>query len=202
MTLKNSPLRGLGLLVALTISISACGAPEEENGAIDSSNGVQQSESADSVAENGSLDESVVSGSEPTEAVSSPVTTSEDFVRVSLVEYAVSNEKCSYRDGSLKLRATLTNLTDKTIIAAEVSARINDVFGEEIGRGFDISSDETVGPGSEVNLGTWGNSCFSLSANIGDQKRLLDFQGDLNTKTTLVISVTRIAFDDGEIVEF
>lgn len=59
-----------------------------------------------------------------------------------------------------------------------------------------------AGPRAEANLGTWGNTCFRLSDASGDDRRLLEIGSELETKTDLVIDVTRIAFDDGEVVEF
>lgn len=198
---KNSRFYGLGFLLALAISASACAGAGDANEGTDSSAGTQQSATEDSAVGNDTLAQDGTSP-EPLEAAEEAAITSEEFVRISLVNFSVSNEECSYGDGSLFIQAKLTNLTDRSILAAEVSATVTDVFGESIGRGYNISTDETIGPRAEANLGTWANTCFRLSDASGDDRRLLEIGSELETKTDLVIDVTRIAFDDGEVVEF
>lgn len=201
---KNNLLPGLGFLLGLTLLLSSCsGAGEADSSSSESSVSASTDggESEDSLAGAGSSSD-VSSTDDVSEEVDEiAIKSTEDFVRITLVEFSVSNQKCSFGDGSLEIRAVLTNVTDKAILAAEVDADILDVFGESIGRGFNISTDETIAPGADANLGTWGNSCFRLS-NRGDDRRLLEMKDELDTKANLVISVTRIAFDDGEVVQF
>lgn len=123
-----------------------------------------------------------------------------EYVSFSLVEFSVSNAECSYSDGSVEIRATMTNNSDKAIVAFEAFASINDVFGERI-NGYNISTDETVPPGETAQLGSWGNSCYSLNRFSSDDQRLLEID-DLEAKTEVELVASRLAFEDGEVVEF
>ncbi len=124
----------------------------------------------------------------------------EDFLEANLVEFSVSKAECSYSDGSLELRVTLTNLSDRNIVAIDAVALINDIFDEEI-KGLNISSDESLAAGDSVNVGSWGSSCYDLNQFSSEDNRLLDME-DLDKTTDVVIEVRKIAFEDGEVLEF
>lgn len=123
-----------------------------------------------------------------------------DFLSHELIEFSVSNVDCSYSDGSMEMLVTFKNISDREMIAIEASATVNDVFDEQM-TGVNISSDKSLAAGDSVNVGSWGSSCFPLSDISGDDRRLLEMD-NLEKKTKVKISVTKIAFDDGEIVEF
>ena len=130
-------------------------------------------------------------------------TTSSDwtkFVTADLEEFSVSNNSCSYSDGSLEILVVLTNVSGKKILAVDASATVNDIFGEEI-IVFDISEDKSFGPGKKLKVGSWGNSCYSLSDYSSEERRLMEME-DLEATTDLVIKVEKIAFEGGEILEF
>lgn len=134
---------------------------------------------------------------------SSTETTSSDwtkYVTADLVEFSVSNSKCSYSDGSLELLVVLTNVSDKKILAIDASATVNDIFGEQI-NGYNISEDKSFGPGKQLNVGSWGDSCFELSDYSSEDRRLLEME-DLEATTDVVIKIQKIAFEGGEILEF
>ena len=124
----------------------------------------------------------------------------EDFLSYKLVEFSVSNSECSYSDGSLTMRVTFTNKSERDILAIEASAAIEDIFGESL-KGLNISSDESLGSGDSINVGSWGSTCYDLNDFSSDDKRLLDME-DLEKTTDVVIGVTKIAFADGEVLEF
>ena len=123
-----------------------------------------------------------------------------NYVTAELVEFSVSNAECSYSDGSLELLVTFTNVSDKKVIAVEALALVNDVFGEEINR-YTISGDKSFGPGKEFKAGSWGNSCYEMNEYSSEDNRLLDME-DLDSTTDVVIKVSKIAFEGGEILEF
>jgi hypothetical protein len=122
------------------------------------------------------------------------------FVTADLEEFSVSNNSCSYSDGSLEILVVLTNVSGKKILAVDASATVNDIFGEEI-IVFDISEDKSFGPGKKLKVGSWGNSCYSLSDYSSEERRLMEME-DLEATTDLVIKVEKIAFEGGEILEF
>ena len=124
----------------------------------------------------------------------------ETVLAIKLVEFSVSNAECSYSDGLLELRATVTNVSDTEIIAIDAGAWITDVFGEQI-KGLDISTDEKIAPGESVNVGSWGNACYDLNQFSADDNRLLDME-DLDASTDVEFIVNKIAFSDGEIVSY
>lgn len=147
--------------------------------------------------------EELSSQSESEASEPSTETTSSDwtnFVTAEVVEFSVSNSSCSYSDGSLELLVVLTNVSDKKILAVDASATVNDIFGEEI-KGLNLSEDKSFGPGKKLKVGSWGNSCWSLSDYSSGERRLMEME-DLETKTDLVIEVEKIAFEGGEILEF
>ncbi len=123
----------------------------------------------------------------------------EQYLSSNVVEYSVSTKKCDYSDGSLEIQVEFENLTDKKIIAFVASATIFDIFSEEIG-GYNISSDKGVGPLEAITTGSTGNRCYEINS-YSDSKRLLEME-DINKTSKLVIQVSKIAFEDGEIKEF
>jgi hypothetical protein len=143
----------------------------------------------------GSSSSSEGSGSPKTDKIAP---TWEDFLKYDIVQYSVSNAECDYSEGSLEFILDFTNISKKKIIAISASANILDVFGEEI-KGLNISTDEAVAPGSVVKVGSMGNSCWELNQYDSDDMRLKEM--DLKT-TKVEIEVTKIAYSDGEIVEF
>jgi hypothetical protein len=155
-------------------------------------------QSGSSATSTGSDESSGSESSDDSESVTSIDWT--DYVTAELVEFSVSNAECSYSDGSLELLVTLTNVSDKKIIAVDASATVNDVFGEEINR-YSISGDKSFGPGKQLNVGSWGNSCYDLNKYSSEDQRLLDME-DLDTTTDVVIKVSKIAFEGGEVLEF
>lgn len=124
----------------------------------------------------------------------------EESLKIELVEFSVSKAECSYSDGSLELRATVTNISGKDIVAIDAAAIINDVFDEQI-KGLSISSDEKLVAGDSVNVGSWGNSCYDLNQFSSDDNRLLDMK-DLDSSAKVEFQVRKIAFSDGEVVEY
>lgn len=124
----------------------------------------------------------------------------EESLRIELVEFSVSKAECSYSDGSLELRATVTNISGRDIVAIDAAALINDVFDEQI-KGLNISSDKKLLAGDSVNVGSWGNSCYDLNQFSSDDNRLLDME-DLGSSTKVQFQVRKIAFSDGEVIEY
>jgi len=124
----------------------------------------------------------------------------DSVLAIKLVEFSVSNAECSYSDGLLELRATITNVSAKEIIAIDAGAWITDVFGEQI-KGLDISSDEKIAPGDSINVGSWGNACYDLNQFSADDNRLLDMD-DLDASTDVEFIVNKIAFTGGEIIDY
>lgn len=124
----------------------------------------------------------------------------ESSLRVELVEFSVSKADCSYSDGSLEMRATITNISGRDIVAIDAAAIVNDVFGEQI-KGLNISSDKRLLAGESVNVGSWGSSCYDLNQFSSDDNRLLDME-DLEVSTSVEFQIQKIAFADGEIAEY
>ena len=129
-----------------------------------------------------------------------PSTDWTNYVTAELVEFSVSKAECSYSDGTLELLVTLTNVSEKTIIAVDAAATVNDVFGEEI-NAYNISGDKSFGPGEKLNVGSWGSSCYDLNQYSSEDNRLLDME-DLDATTDVVIKIRKIAFEGGEVLEF
>lgn len=122
----------------------------------------------------------------------------QDILKYDIAQYSVSNAECDYSSGALEFILNFTNLTDKKIIAISASAKIMDVFDEEI-KGLNISTDEALGPKETIKVGSTGNSCWSLNKYDSDDMRLKEM--DLKT-TRVVIEVSKIAYANGEVVEF
>ena len=177
--------------VALVALLAGCTAtPNTMSGQSDQS---EQSTSSSEAEE--STDSESSDGSED-----STSTDWTNYVTAELVEFSVSNAECSYSDGTLELLVTLTNVSDKKIIAVDASATVNDVFGEEI-NGYNISGDKSFGPGKKLKVGSWGNSCYDLNQFSSEDNRLLDME-DLDSTTDVVIKISKIAFEGGEVLEF
>lgn len=117
-----------------------------------------------------------------------------------IVEFSVSKSDCSYDDGTLELLAKFTNITSRDILAIEASAEVQDLFGEKI-MGLNLSSDKLLTSGQTVNVGSWGSSCWGLNNYNSDELRLMNMT-DVSELTKIVIQVNKIAFKDGEILEF
>jgi hypothetical protein len=122
----------------------------------------------------------------------------QDHLKYRVSQYTVTNASCSYSDGTLEMIVDFTNLSDKKIIAVSASAKINDVFDEQI-MSLNMSTDEAIAPGATIKAGSTGSSCWSLSDYDADEQRLMEM--DLKT-TRVVVSVSKIAFADGEVLEF
>jgi hypothetical protein len=179
--------RALTLLIALPLVLSGCsGTPQPEVTVTVTAEPTETSSASPEPSQEASPDATEVSW--------------DSSLEVQLVEFSVSKAKCSYSDGSLEMRATVANISGRDIIAIDVAALINDVFGEEI-MGMDLSSDKKLAAGESVNVGSWGNSCFSLNQFSSDHNRLLDMD-DLDASTDVEFQVRKIAFSDGEIVEY
>lgn len=174
----------IALLAGCTASPGTTSSDSDQSGSSATSNGSEES-----------------AGSESSDASEDATATDwTNYVTAELVEFSVSNAECSYSDGSLELLVTLTNVSDKKIIAVDASAIVNDVFGEEI-NGYNISGDKSFGPGKQLKVGSWGNSCYDLNQFSSEDQRLLDME-DLETTTDVVIKVSKIAFEGGEVLEF
>lgn len=113
-------------------------------------------------------------------------------------EFSVSKAECSYTDGSLEVQVKFTNISDKAIAAVDATGTINDVFGEKK-MAVDLSVAKKMAVGASANAGSWGRSCFSLNPYIADQANLLDMDPET---IKLVVEVSKIAFVDGQIIEF
>ena len=155
----------------------------------------------------GGSNEKAESNSNPSD---SPTTSTEDnatqlkkwskFLKEEIVEFSVSKSDCSYDDGSLELLVKLTNITSREILAIDGSAEVQDVFGEKIMR-LNLSSDKSLAAGQTVNVGSWGSSCWGLNNYSSDEARLMEMD-NVSESTKVVIEVSKIAFKDGEILEF
>jgi hypothetical protein len=172
------------VIFLVSFVLVSCGAVNSENKATDA-NQVLPNET-----------NSAPAPSDPTPKIN---TDWEQYLSSNVVEYSVSTKECDYSDGSLEIQVEFKNLTDKNIIAFEASATIFDIFSEEIG-GYNISSDKGVGPQESITTGSAGNTCYEINS-YSDSKRLLEME-DINKTSKLVIQVTKIAFEDGEIKEF
>jgi hypothetical protein len=172
------------VIFLVSFVLVSCGAVNSENKATDA-NQVLPNET-----------NSAPAPSDPTPKIN---TDWEQYLSSNVVEYSVSTKECDYSDGSLEIQVEFKNLTDKNIIAFEASATIFDIFSVEIG-GYNISSDKGVGPQEAITTGSAGNTCYEINS-YSDSKRLLEME-DINKTSKLVIQVTKIAFEDGEIKEF
>lgn len=183
--------KGLIPLLIISLSLSGCSAASQPAVTVTATETVtaqpeeQKPESAET-AEESIEDQSAMSW--------------ESSLLVDLVEFSVSKADCSYSDGSLEMRATITNISGRDIVAIDAAALINDVFGEQI-KGLDISSDKRLLAGESVNVGSWGSSCYDLNQFSSDDNRLLDME-DLEVSTSVEFQVRKIAFSDGEIAEY
>ncbi len=141
--------------------------------------------------------------STPSEASQTPIAEVQkddwtNYLTSTIVEFSVSKAECSYSKGSLEALIKFKNISDKTIVAIEASGTVNNVFGEKQ-MGIDLSESKKVAPGKTVNAGSWGSSCWSLNQFISEQIGLLDMDPET---IKLVVEVSKIAFDNGEILEF
>lgn len=123
-----------------------------------------------------------------------------DYVTAELVEFSVSNAECGFRDGTMEVLVTFTNVSEKKIIAVDAFANIYDIFGEEM-NSVDLFGDKSFGPGKTLKVGSWGNGCYGLNDYSSEDQRLLDME-DLAATTDIVITVSKIAFEGGEVLEF
>lgn len=121
-----------------------------------------------------------------------------NYLSQQVAEFSVSNAECSYTKGTLEVQVKFTNISDRPIAAIDANGTVNDVFGEKQ-MGVDLSVAKKVSPGKSVNAGSWGSSCYSLNPYIAEQAGLLDMDPE---NINLVVEVTKIAFTDGEIIEF
>lgn len=121
-----------------------------------------------------------------------------NYVSEQTIEFSVSEAECSYSRGTLEVLVKFKNISNRTIAAIEAYGSVNDVFGERQ-MGVKLSVAKKIAPGKSVNAGSWGSSCYSLNPYIAKEAGLIDMDPE-NRK--LVVEVTKIAFTDGEIVEF
>lgn len=135
------------------------------------------------------------SGESQTEALKDEWT---NYLSQQTIEFSVSNAECSYTNGTLEVLVKFTNISDRTIAAIDANGTINNVFGEEQ-MAVNLSVSKKVAAGKSVNAGSWGSSCYSLNPYIAGEAGLLEMDPE-NIK--LVVEVTKIAFSDGEIIEF
>ena len=125
----------------------------------------------------------------------------EDFLDGNLVELSVSKAECGFAtDGSLDLLVTFKNTTDRKMLAISADVEVMDLFGERL-IGVNISSDDSILAGASVNVGSWGSNCYSLNEYKSEDLRLLAME-DVSKTTEVVINVSKIAFEDGEVLEF
>ena len=117
-------------------------------------------------------------------------------------EFKVEPDKeCGAYDASLKFVIQVRNLTAKTIVAAETSALITDLFDKEL-IDLNLPVDRKIGPFETALIGTTtGSSCFSLSQYDSDELRLSQM-GDVRKMTKVIFSVWKIAYSDGSSEEF
>ena len=123
-----------------------------------------------------------------------------EILKAEIIEFSVSKANCSYDDGTLELLVKLTNISSKEILAIDASAEIQDLFGEKI-MGLNLDSDKLLPPGQIANVGSWGSSCWGLNNYNSDETRLMEMI-NVSELTKIVIEVSKIAFRDGEILEF
>ena len=121
-----------------------------------------------------------------------------NYLSQQVAEFSVSKAECSYTKGTLEVQVKFTNISDRPIAAIDAGGTVNDVFGEKQ-MAVDLSVAKKVAPGKSVNAGSWGSSCYSLNPYIAEQAGLLDMDPE---NINLVVEVTKIAFVDGEIIEF
>ena len=123
-----------------------------------------------------------------------------EILKAEITEFSVSKSDCNYDDGSLELLVKLTNISSREILAIDASAEVQDLFGEKI-MGLNLSSDKLLPPGQTANVGSWGSSCWGLNNYSSGESRLMDMSS-VSELTKIVIEVSKVAFKDGEILEF
>ena len=123
-----------------------------------------------------------------------------EILKAEITEFSVSTSDCSYDDGSLELLVKLTNVSSREILAIDASAEVQDLFGEKI-MGLNLSSDDSLPPGQTANVGSWGSSCFGLNNYSSNELRLMEMS-NVSEQTKVVIEVSKVAFKDGEVIEF
>lgn len=123
-----------------------------------------------------------------------------EYLKDEIIEFSVSKSDCGYDDGTLELLAKFVNITSRDILAIEADAEVQDLFGEKI-MGLSLSSDELLTSGQTVNVGSWGSSCWGLNNYNSDELRLMNMT-KVTELTKIIIQVNKIAFKDGEILEF
>ncbi len=121
-----------------------------------------------------------------------------NYLSYEVSEFSVSKAECSYSDGSLEVLVKFKNISERPIAAVDAAGTVNDVFGEKK-IGVNLSVAKKIAPGASANAGSWGSSCYSLNSYSADESSLLE--ADPET-LKLVVEVSKIAFVDGEIIEF
>jgi ABC-type glycerol-3-phosphate transport system substrate-binding protein len=122
-----------------------------------------------------------------------------NYVTSTTSEFSVSKTaECSYSKGSLEVLVKFKNISDRPIAAIDAVGAVNDVFGTKK-MGVNLSVSKKIAVGASANAGSWGSSCYSINEYNADEASLLETDPS-NIK--LVVSVSKIAFVDGEIIEF
>lgn len=122
------------------------------------------------------------------------------YLEAELVEFSVSDKPCTFNAKSLELLVTLTNKTELNILDVEATASIQDLNGDEI-TVLNLPGDGTLKPSEKLNVGSWGELCYDMDHSSQRAKGLLELE-NLEAETAVVITVNKISFENGEVLEF
>ena len=136
-------------------------------------------------------------------AVADPGVTA--FVQIESQEYSINNRPCGDdggvgSDATLEIVVQLRNVSGQEIKAVKASAIILDSFGEEIWT-FGLDEDRRVKDGDTFRVGSYGGFCWELNEWDEVDRRLLDMD-DLYSQSSLEVVISKIAFMNGDVVEF